>query len=26
VRFTSHDQGGVTRECIEMAKAVDTIF
>lgn len=25
VRFTSHDLGGVTRGCVDMAKAVDTL-
>ncbi len=26
VTFTSHDQGGVTGQCITMAKAVDTLL
>ena len=26
VNFTSHDQGGVTDQCIEMAKMVESIF
>ena len=26
VIFTSHDQGGVTDQCIEMAKMVESIF
>ena len=26
VIFTSHDQGGVTDECIEMAKVVESIL
>ena len=26
VIFTSHDQGGVTEQCISMAKAVDSIL
>ena len=26
VIFTSHDQGGVTEQCIEMAKMVESIF
>ena len=26
VTFTSHDQGGVTKKCISMAKAVESII